>query len=97
MAAGWRDRGGERGAEGAYEVRISVQVEDRPGLLAAITQVLASMNTDIRDADVRTFDDRTAHIELTLRIQDLKHLEKVVKSVRGVSGVIDIERQTVAR
>ena len=87
----------ERGGEGAYEVRISVQVEDRPGLLAAITQVLASMNTDIRDADVRTFDDRTAHIELTLRIQDLKHLEKVVKSVRGVSGVIDVERQTVAR
>jgi GTP diphosphokinase / guanosine-3',5'-bis(diphosphate) 3'-diphosphatase len=87
----------ERGAEGAYEVRISVQVEDRPGLLAAITQVLAAMNTDIRDADVRTFDDRTAHIELTLRIQDLKHLEKVVKSVRGVAGVIDVERQTVAR
>jgi GTP pyrophosphokinase len=87
----------ERGAEGAYEVRISVQVEDRPGLLAAITSVLASMNTDIRDADVRTFDDRTAHIELTLRIQNLKHLEKVVKSVRGVSGVIDVERQSVAR
>jgi len=87
----------ERGAEGAYEVRISVQVEDRPGLLAAITSVLASMNTDIRDADVRTFDDRTAHIELTLRILDLKHLEKVVKSVRGVSGVIGVERHTVAR
>jgi GTP pyrophosphokinase len=87
----------ERGAEGAYEVRISVQVEDRPGLLAAITSVLAAMNTDIRDADVRTFDDRTAHIELTLRILDLKHLEKVVKSVRGVAGVIDVERQTVAR
>jgi GTP pyrophosphokinase len=87
----------ERGAEGAYEVRISVQVEDRPGLLAAITSVLAAMNTDIRDADVRTFDDRTAQIELTLRILDLKHLEKVVKSVRGVSGVIDVERQTVAR
>jgi GTP pyrophosphokinase len=87
----------ERGGEGAYEVRISVQVEDRPGLLAAITSVLASMNTDIRDADVRTFDDRTAHIELTLRILDLKHLEKVVKSIRGVSGVIDVERQTVTR
>src|SRR5687768_14249461 len=87
----------ERGALGAYEVRISVQVEDRPGLLAAITSVLAAMNTDIRDADVRTFDDRTATIDLTLRIQDLKHLEKVVKSIRGVSGVIDVERQTVAR
>ncbi|HEX6738678.1 MAG TPA: bifunctional (p)ppGpp synthetase/guanosine-3',5'-bis(diphosphate) 3'-pyrophosphohydrolase, partial [Vicinamibacteria bacterium] len=36
----------ERGAEGAYEVRIAVAVEDRPGLLAASTAVLAGMNTD---------------------------------------------------
>jgi GTP pyrophosphokinase len=88
----------ERGGGAAYEVRISVEVEDRPGLLAAITAVLASSNTDIRNAEARTFDDRTAAIELTLRIQDLKHLEKVVKSIRGVAGVIDVERQTaVAR
>jgi guanosine-3',5'-bis(diphosphate) 3'-pyrophosphohydrolase len=87
----------ERGASGAYEVRIAVQVEDRPGLLAAITSILAGMNTDIRNAEAKTFDDRTASIDLTLRISDLKHLEKVVKSIRGVSGVIDVERQTVAR
>ena len=55
------------------------------------------MNTDIRNAEAKTFDDRTASIDLTLRIQDLKHLEKVVKSIRGVSGVIDVERQTVGR
>jgi GTP diphosphokinase / guanosine-3',5'-bis(diphosphate) 3'-diphosphatase len=88
----------ERGKDSAaYDVRISVEVEDRPGLLAAITAVLASMSTDIRDAQVRTFDDRTASIELTLRINDLKHLDKVVKAVRAVAGVIDVERQTVAR
>jgi GTP diphosphokinase / guanosine-3',5'-bis(diphosphate) 3'-diphosphatase len=87
----------DEGGDSAYEVRISVNVEDRPGLLAAITGVLAGMKTDIRDAQARTFDDRTASIDLTLRIQDLKHLEKVVKSIRGVSGVLDVERQTVAR
>jgi GTP pyrophosphokinase len=87
----------ERGVEAAYEVRISVDVEDRPGLLAAITAILAGMNTDIRNAEARTFDDSTAAIELTLRIQDLKHLEKVVKSIRSVNGVLDVERQTVAR
>ena len=87
----------ERGAEAAYEVRISVDVEDRPGLLAAITAILAGMNTDIRNAEARTFDDRTAAIDVTLRIQDLKHLEKVVKSIRSVNGVIDVERQAVAR
>ena len=87
----------ERGGEGAYEVRIAVEVEDRPGLLADITAVLAGANTDIRDALAKTFDNRTASIDLTLRIQDLKHLERVLKSIRGVSGVLDVERQSVAR
>jgi GTP pyrophosphokinase len=87
----------DEGGDSAYEVRISVNVEDRPGLLAAITGLLAGMKTDIRDAQARTFDDHTASIDLTLRIQDLKHLEKVVKSIRGVSGVLDVERQSVAR
>jgi len=81
----------------AYEVRISVEVQDRPGLLAAITTVLAGMNTDIRSADARTFDDRTAAIELIVRVQDLKHLERVTKAIRGLAGVMKVERQTVAR
>ena len=87
----------DRGGEAAYEVRIGVSVEDRPGVLAAITALLAGLSTDIRDAQVRTFDDHTAAIDLTLRIQDLKHLEKVVKAIRAVTGVIDVERQAVAR
>ena len=85
----------DRQGEGAYEVRISVLVEDRPGLLAAITAVLAGMEADIRNAEARTFDDSTAAVELTLRVQDLKHLEKVVKSIRSVAGVIRVERQAV--
>jgi GTP pyrophosphokinase len=93
IAVEW-ERGGEGGA---YEVRIAVEVEDRPGLLADITAVLAGANTDIRDAQAKTFDDRTASIDLTLRIHDLKHLERVLKSIRGVSGVLDVERQSVAR
>jgi GTP pyrophosphokinase len=83
--------------ESVYDVRLSVEVEDRPGLLAAITAVLAGMNADIRNAEVRTFDDKTAAVELVLRIQDLKHLDKVVRSVRGVAGVLDVERQAVSR
>jgi len=87
----------EAGAEGGYEVRLSVGLEDRPGALAAVTAALAAVKTDVRDAQVRTFDDRTASIEITVRINDLKHLDRVLKSVRRVSGVIDVSRQAVPR
>ena len=87
----------ESGAEGGYEVRLAVGLQDRPGALAAVTAALAAVKTDVRDAQVRTFDDKTASIELTVRINDKKHLDRVVKSVRGVSGVIDVERHSVPR
>jgi GTP pyrophosphokinase len=87
----------ESGAEGGYEVRLAVGLQDRPGALAAVTAALAAVKTDVRDAQVRTFDDKTASIELTVRISDKKHLDRVLKSVRGVSGVIDVERHSVPR
>jgi guanosine-3',5'-bis(diphosphate) 3'-pyrophosphohydrolase len=83
------------GAEGGYEVRLAVDLEDRMGALAAVTAALASLKTDVRDMQVRTFDDNTGSIALTVRINDLKHLDRVVKSVRGVKGVIDVARQSV--
>jgi GTP pyrophosphokinase len=84
------------GAEGGYEVRLAVDLEDRMGALAAVTAALASMKTDVRDMQVRTFDDNTGSIALTVRINDLKHLDRVVKSVRGVKGVLDVARQSVS-
>ena len=29
---------------------------------------------------------------MTVEISDLKHLEKVIKSLQGVEGVLDVER-----
>ena len=38
-----------------------------------------------------------ARIDMTVEISDLKHLEKVIKSLRGVEGVLDVERAGRAR
>ena len=77
---------GRRGPRAATRCASRSGSQDRPGALAAVTAALAALKTDVRDAQVRTFDDRTASIELTVRINDLKHLDKVLKSVRGVTG-----------
>jgi len=31
-------------------------------------------------------------LDMTVEVKDMKHLEKVIKSIRDVSGVIDVER-----
>jgi GTP pyrophosphokinase len=77
-----------------YTVRLLMQVEDRKGILAAISSKIADINTNITNAAARTGDDHRGRIDLTVEIADVKHLQKVMKALRTVTGVIDIERVT---
>jgi (p)ppGpp synthase/HD superfamily hydrolase len=42
--------------------------------------------------EAHTDHDRRARIDVTVEISDLKHLERVMKSLRAVEGVLDVER-----
>jgi GTP pyrophosphokinase len=69
-----------------------MEVEDRKGLLAAVSARIAGINTNIKNMEARTGDSQNARIDVTIEISDLKHLEKVIKSLRGVEGVLGVER-----
>ncbi len=79
-------------AVGRYTVKLTMEVEDRRGLLAAVSAKIADINTNIKNMEARTDDTVNARIDVTVEISDLKHLEKVIKSLRGVDGVIGVER-----
>jgi GTP pyrophosphokinase len=69
-----------------------MEVEDRKGLLAAVSAKIAGINTNIKNMEAHTDDGERARIDMTVEISDLKHLEKVLKAVRGVDGVLGVER-----
>jgi GTP pyrophosphokinase len=75
-----------------YTVKLTMEVEDRKGLLAAVSAKIADINTNIKNMEARTEEGAHARIDMTVEINDLKHLEKVMKSLRGVEGVIGVER-----
>jgi guanosine-3',5'-bis(diphosphate) 3'-pyrophosphohydrolase len=75
-----------------YTVKLTMEVEDRKGLLAAVSAKIAGINTNIRNMEARTGEDQHARIDMTIEISDLKHLEKVMKSLRTVDGVLGVER-----
>lgn len=82
----------------SYAVRLSVLTEDRQGQLAALTNVIATINTNIRDArtDDKTYSDGVRRIDLTVDITDVKHLDKVTSALKGVEGVLEVERVAAA-
>ena len=77
----------------SYTVRLTMHVEDRKGMLAELSARVADINTNILalEADAGS-DHQNARINMTVEISDLKHLEKVIKSLRKVDGVIDVAR-----
>jgi len=83
----------DKGNEGSrYTVKLTMEVEDRKGLLAAVSAKIAGINTNIKNMEARTDEGEHARIDVTIEISDLKHLEKVMKSLRGVDGVLGVER-----
>jgi guanosine-3',5'-bis(diphosphate) 3'-pyrophosphohydrolase len=74
-----------------YTVRLSIQVEDRKGILADVSSKIAGINTNIRTVEA-TVDAQMGRIDMTVEISDLKHLQKVIKSLRSIEGVVDVER-----
>ena len=77
-----------------YSVRLTMQVEDRRGMLAEISAKVSDINTNITNMEARTGTggDQQARIDMTVEIKDVKHLERVIKSIKAVEGVLGVER-----
>jgi GTP pyrophosphokinase len=76
-----------------YTVRLTMHVEDRKGMIAELSSRIADINTNILSLEASTRgEDPHARIDVTVEIQDVKHLDRVIKSIRAVEGVIGVER-----
>jgi GTP pyrophosphokinase len=82
-----------RTAEDAFPVRIVVHTDDRPGMLNQLTSLLSDENTNIRSLEAKAeLDQDGGVVEMTVDVRDKKQLEKLVSSMRRISGVRDVER-----
>jgi GTP pyrophosphokinase len=86
------DKAAAADAAARYTVRLTMEVEDRKGVLAAVSAKVADINTNIKNIEARTDNDQRGHIDMTVEISDMKHLERVIKSLKAVNGVLDVER-----
>lgn len=76
----------------SFAVCLTIQVEDRRGILADITSRIADIKINVRKVEASSSGDNHGRISLTFDITDLKHLQRVTKAVTGVPGVLDVER-----
>ncbi len=80
------------GDASSFTVCLTMQVEDRRGMLADVTSRIADRKINIRKVEATTNEGQHGRISVTMEINDLKHLQRVIKVVRAVPGVLEVER-----
>jgi len=77
----------------SYNVDIEVLANDRRGLLADILKQLGETKALIMGVNTKTTKQRIAIIGITLEIESLEELNKVLNSVRQVESVYEVNRK----
>ncbi len=80
-------------AEGSLFVAgLSVMGEDSPGILNDISHAIVSyQNTNIKSININT-NDSTFEGSVTLYVQNLEHLSRIIDRIKKLKGVYSVER-----
>ncbi len=83
----WQEAEGE-----SFSVRLAISGDDRRGLYADLMQAISASGTNIRSAEIHS-KDGTMFGSVTLEVDNLPHLTRVLKAMRKVKGVAEVERR----
>ena len=83
----WQEMEGER-----FVVRLTLEGSDRRGLYADVAAAVSATGTDIRSMELRTVDGRASGSVL-VEVENLAHLQKIVKAARRVKGITEVARR----
>ena len=87
MDVSWGSSGGVR-----YDAGFIVRVENRKGILADLTKVIAETDTDIRSLEGAADDADRGNIRITVLVQNAKETGAIARLLQGIPGVIEVHR-----
>ena len=83
----WGDRGQE-----TFPVTIRVHAWDRVGFLKDVSTVLADEKVNIVSVLTTTHDDRTVTLLVTVEVEGIGQLSKILQKLEGIRDVYDVRR-----
>ncbi|MGI8497564.1 MAG: RelA/SpoT family protein [Gemmatimonadaceae bacterium] len=84
----WQEVQGER-----FLVRLALEASDRRGLYADVAAAVTGSGTNIKSMELATGDGGGVSGSLLVEVENLSHLQKIIRSVRKVKGVSDVTRR----
>ena len=74
-------------------VDIEILSNDRTGLLADIVKEITTRKINIMGVNTKTNKDRIATIDITIEVKDIQELNTIVKAIRKVDSVYEVNRK----
>jgi GTP diphosphokinase / guanosine-3',5'-bis(diphosphate) 3'-diphosphatase len=75
-----------------HSVKVSVVAVDKPGVLANVSSSISGAEANITRAEIATSEDRKAILNFVVEVQDTAHLDRVLKAIERIDGVITARR-----
>lgn len=85
------------GVTGAFSVPLHVSFEDRPGMLAAISQAANGEGANIRSCHLSTHEGQLGTADLVVDVQGREHVERLLAVLRRVPAVTTVETSLVTQ
>ena len=76
----------------SYLAELRVTANDRVGLILEISRQLADDDISVKGFNVRTTKDLLAIFNITIEIKTKEQLERVVKRLKGLKDIVEVER-----
>ncbi len=83
----WEAEAGDR-----FYVRLVIEGDDRRGLLSEIATAITNTGTNIGSAEIKAVEGGMTGA-FVVEVENLTHLKKVMNAIRGVPGVLSVERR----
>jgi guanosine-3',5'-bis(diphosphate) 3'-pyrophosphohydrolase len=77
---------------GQHAVKVAVIAVDKTGVLANVSSAISECHANISRAEIMTREDRKAELDFVVEITDTSHLNRVLKAIERVDGVITARR-----
>ena len=79
---------------GDYVTSIITDLHNKPGVLAQVSSVISSLNSNIEGMDFDNKGEDTILIRFVLSVSDRAHLARILRRVRNLPVVRRVQRET---
>lgn len=76
----------------SFQAEIQVRAADRKGLLSEVTRVITDSKITVTALNARTNKERLAILNLTVEIDNIEQLDRIMQKFNNLQGVIDVHR-----